>query len=179
MRRRLRSTVYFLILCAMLIAYAWIEGIGIGTREIRAANGEQVDVRDGDTLLIGQTRFRIYGIDAPELHQNCADATGRSWPCGVKSTDRLKALMATPGAACTPRARDRFGREIANCRTDAVPDVGRAMVSEGLAVAFGVGEESDYLGEEESAKSGRRGLWQGSFQRPRDWRDANPRGNGD
>ncbi|MBB5686144.1 thermonuclease family protein [Sphingobium boeckii] len=176
--RRLRSTIYLLILFALLIAYAWIERIGIGTQEIRAANGERVDVRDGDTLLIGATKFRVYGIDAPELHQNCTDATGRSWPCGVAATDRLKALMAAPGAGCTPRARDRFAREIATCRTDAVPDIGRVMVSEGLAVAFGVGEESDYLGEEAAAEAAKRGLWQGHFERPRAWRDAHPRGEG-
>ena len=156
-----------------------MEGIGTGTREIRVANGETVDVRDGDTLLIGQTKFRIYGIDAPELHQMCQDKAGKPWACGVDATDRLKALMAAPGVACTPLARDRFAREIATCRTDTVADVGQVMVSEGLAVAFGIGEESDYLGEEAAAQSAKRGLWQGAFQRPREWRDAHPRGETD
>lgn len=38
-------------------------------------------VIDGDTLAKGGERFRLLGIDAPELSQTCVRG-GESWPCG-------------------------------------------------------------------------------------------------
>ncbi|MGG2475553.1 thermonuclease family protein, partial [Rhizobium sp. BR5] len=41
-------------------------------------------VIDGDTLSKGSERFRLLGIDAPELAQTCLRG-GESWPCGAEA----------------------------------------------------------------------------------------------
>jgi endonuclease YncB( thermonuclease family) len=41
------------------------------------------------------------------------------------------------------------------------------MVRSGWAIAW---PGRDYQHEEEQARAARRGLWQGAFQRPEDWR---------
>ena len=46
-------------------------------------------VSDGDSLRSGRLKIRLYGIDAPELKQNCANAAGRRWACCVAARERL------------------------------------------------------------------------------------------
>jgi len=55
-----------------------------------------------------------------------------------------------------------------------VPDVGEAMVHDGDAVVLGFGR-SDYQELQDEAEAAKRGIWRGSFERPADWRAANPR----
>lgn len=40
---------------------------------------------DGDTLVVGGVRVRLYGVDAPESAQTCNDAGGKAYPCGALS----------------------------------------------------------------------------------------------
>ncbi len=52
-----------------------------------------VRLADGDSFRLGEHRYRLYGIDAPELHQDCKDADGKHGPaargpapsCGASS----------------------------------------------------------------------------------------------
>ncbi|MGH6781030.1 MAG: thermonuclease family protein [Sphingomonadaceae bacterium] len=173
--RWLRRLFAILVLIALILAYAWIEEIGIGAREHGAA-GQQVIVRDGDTLQIGKTEYRLSGIDAPEYRQDCADVAGRAWPCGRQARSRLAALVATGDLGCTPRATDRYGRAIATCRAKGAPDIAEAMVAAGLAINEGGFGEGDYAGIEAEARAAKRGIWQGRFTPPAEWRAAHPRG---
>ena len=47
-------------------------------------------VIDGDTLDIGTTRVRLFGIDAPESAQRCKDAKLAEWACGRSATRALE-----------------------------------------------------------------------------------------
>jgi endonuclease YncB( thermonuclease family) len=49
------------------------------------------------------------------------------------------------------------------------------MVRDGYAVVLGFGR-SDYQELQDEAEAAKRGIWRGSFERPADWRAANPRG---
>lgn len=171
--RRLRGIVAVLILIALLVLYAWSEEIGIGVRDL-VAGSERVDVRDGDTFLMGKTKVRISGIDAPELHQNCTDAAGKQWPCGKEALKTLEHLLRAPDLACTPRAIDRFGRSISECRNARIADVGAEMVRLGFAVSRNDRGEAPYADAEDEARAAKRGMWQGRFELPRNWRDAHP-----
>jgi endonuclease YncB( thermonuclease family) len=47
-------------------------------------------VVDGDTLVIGATKIRLEGIDAPETDQICLNLKGGHWTCGIEARDRLE-----------------------------------------------------------------------------------------
>lgn len=116
----------------------------------------QVAVVDGDTIDIGETRYRIHGIDAPEHGQKCS-ALSALWPCGKQATARLAALIEGRSIACDPIEGDGRGRIVAICRADG-EDIGAAMVESGFAWAF-TRYSDDYVGAETRARRARRGVW--------------------
>jgi endonuclease YncB( thermonuclease family) len=78
------------------------------------AFAESVRVVDGDTLKIDSVTYRLWGIDAPESRQPCADG----WPAGRAATEHLRALIGDRQVSCEPRTLDRYGRTVAICRAD-------------------------------------------------------------
>src|SRR5260221_14203314 len=46
-------------------------------------------VKDGDTLILGDTSYKLDGIDAPEPEQVCLDEKGTIWRSGVVGRERL------------------------------------------------------------------------------------------
>lgn len=161
---------------AMALANLWREGAATAAVPPSAFTG--VRAVDGDTLRAqhqGQDRrIRLAGIDAPELRQTCRDANGRGWSCGAAARMRLSALVARGPVACTPRGEDRYGRLLATCSSGDVADIGAALVRGGYAVNYGR-YTSDYAAAEGEARAARRGVWQGAFDNPEDWRHAKPR----
>ena len=133
-----------------------------------------VQVIDGDSLKTGGEQIRLIGIDAPEPHQTCRDAQSREWPCGRAARKRLAELVSKGGVTCTPHGKDRYGRTLAVCSAGNIPDVGEVLVREGYAVNFAL-SSSGYPAAERDARAARRGLWQGDFERPQDWRRRHPR----
>jgi endonuclease YncB( thermonuclease family) len=70
-------------------------------------------VTDGATIkLNGTTTWRLWGIDAPEARQTCADA----WAAGREATAALRRLIEVGFVACELRRHDRYGRSIGLCR---------------------------------------------------------------
>jgi endonuclease YncB( thermonuclease family) len=57
-------------------------------------------VIDGDTIDLNGTRWRLWGIDAPETHQACADG----WPAGLEATAAMGRLMEGKAVVCEFRA---------------------------------------------------------------------------
>jgi endonuclease YncB( thermonuclease family) len=131
---------------------------------------------DGDTLRAANgEEYRIFGIDAPELHQTCAEADDKAWLCGRAAKARLTTLIKGGNVACTVQAEDRFGRNVAVCSADGVPDLGEAMVRQGYAIDLGGAAGNPYAEAEAEARAEKRGIWRGTFERPADWRQAHPR----
>ncbi|HEV7344731.1 MAG TPA: thermonuclease family protein [Devosia sp.] len=126
-------------------------------------------VSDGDSFRLGQERVRLLGIDAPELSQECLMADGGRWPCGRAARDRMANLLAAGPADCRPEDVDQYDRLLATCLV-AGSDLGATLVREGLAISSG-----RYRSEETDARTGRRGIWAGDFDAPRDWRNDHPR----
>lgn len=120
-------------------------------------------VHDGDTLTVRATRIRLEGIDAPEHDQTCSRG-GKPYPCGREARDMLRRLAASGALACEGSEHDRYGRLLARCEVNG-RDVGEALVAAGWAVANG-----DYDAVEAAARRARRGIWDGAFEAPRDWR---------
>jgi endonuclease YncB( thermonuclease family) len=122
-------------------------------------------VNDGDTLTVSGERIRLVGIDAPELDQNC-QRDGGAYPCGRLSRSALAERIGGRAVTCRGAERDKYDRLLAECSAGGV-DLNAAQVRAGWAVAYG-----GYEREEGEARAARAGIWAGSFERPRAWRDA-------
>ena len=167
---RLLGIVIALIIVALIARWCGFE------QDIHFMIKDQVQAVDGDTLRSANAEVRLYGVDAPELYQTCIDADGKQWDCGRAAQAKLKSLVARRAVDCQPKARDKFNRVVGICWTSATPDLGEALVREGLAVNFGVGDApGPYAAAEAEAQAAKRGLWRGAFDKPYDWRQANPR----
>lgn len=128
-------------------------------------------VVDGDTLAIGATKVRLQGIDAPETDQVCLNANGIRWTCGIDARDQLAAHVAGREINCTSNGVDAYKRTLAICSL-AGDDLNAWMVQQGWALAY-VQYSSAYRHAEEDARANQRGLWQGAFIAPWDWRHRN------
>lgn len=127
-------------------------------------------VTDGDSIKIYGQRILIHGVDAPEQKQSCTYTNGEEWPCGSVATAFMSHLVANHIVSCEQRDVDRYGRIVAVCHAGGT-DVGDAMVYYGLALAYRR-YSSDYVATEDDAREGGRGMWQGVFVEPWDWRKA-------
>ncbi len=126
-----------------------------------------VRVINGDVLQIQGYIFRLYGIDAPEKNQSCADKNGRSYRCGLKSASWLRDWILDYELECRIMQQDERGNMIGICSLGQY-DIGAAMVTSGWAVAAtGIDIYRPY---ELEARKNKNGLWSGSFYRPEDWR---------
>ena len=121
---------------------------------------------DGDSLYVDGYEVRMVGIDAPEGQQNC-QRRGQDWPCGELSTRRLSTLINRQIVTCDVEGRDQHSRLLAVCRVGK-KNLNRAQVRNGWAVGYG-----GFKKEERAAKADKSGIWSGTFERPKSWRDRN------
>ena len=124
-------------------------------------------VIDGDTLVVDNEIYRLQGIDAPEIAQNCV-RNGKSWQCGVESADKIKALIVN-GVQCTRGGKVQHDRWIATCTTNDGINVNLWMVENGWAVAYREFSK-DYVDQKNAAKVESRGIWDSEFEVPKDYR---------
>ena len=156
-RRPLLDIVLWLLLAGAIAWLVW---------RLAAIEGVAVAI-DGDSLRLAGREIRLFGIDAPELHQNCRDENGRPWPCGRAARRELRRILRRGKLTCHGVDTDRYGREIALCRIGD-EDVAELLVRRGLAVALGAA--SPYAAAERAARAARRGIWRGEFETPATWR---------
>jgi endonuclease YncB( thermonuclease family) len=123
-------------------------------------------VIDGDSLRIGHIEIRLKGIDAPEGRQTC-ERDRATWRCGDAAASELRHLTQGGDVSCRIVEKDQFGRSLAFCEGEG-RDINRALVLSGAAIDYG-----HYRQEEAEARAAKRGLWAGTFERPRDWRRRN------
>ena len=158
----MRLPSIFITTCIVLsvVAWAW---------PVRAEVSGQARMIDGDSLEIGGTRVRLFGIDAPERGQSCREE-GKLWICGGLARVRLEERISRRTVVCEERDRDRYGRIVAVCRAGG-EDLNAWMVSEGWALAYRRYSEA-YVEEEARAKAAQQGIWRGDFVPPWDWRQG-------
>ena len=120
-------------------------------------------VVDGDTLRCDGERVRLWGMDAPELHgpSHAATFPDGDPPAWVAPAARLRLQALTNGrVVCTEATpRDRYGRMVARCASAAEPDLGRALVREGLAVDWPRYSHGAYAVDQRRAREAGQGLW--------------------
>jgi endonuclease YncB( thermonuclease family) len=126
---------------------------------------------DGNTLIIGPTKIRLARIYAPETDQICLNAKSIRWTCGIEARDQLAEHIAGREIICTSTGVDEYRRTLATCSL-AGEDLNGWMVEQGWALPY-FQHSFTYVRAEENARSQQRGLWQGAFIAPWDWRRRN------
>ena len=71
----------------------------------------EAKITDGDTIIIGSQRIRLYGIDAPEKNQKCKTKQRREWHCGIEAKNYLDKLVDQNKVFCFRKCeRNDFGK---------------------------------------------------------------------
>lgn len=161
--RRLADYALTVIVLGLLILLA----ARLDRIETRKTEGTAI-VNDGDTITLGGERIRMRGIDAPEYSQICR-RDGADYPCGRLARQSLVRLISGRPVSCTGWQRDRYGRLLGDCKAGG-KDLNRAQVEAGWAIAYG-----DFETEQAAARSGKSGIWAGTFDEPHDWRESHDR----
>lgn len=146
----------------------------LGVAAVPAPTGAQViagpaTAVDGDSLVVGGQKVRLFGIDAPEYTQTCR-RDGEVWECGRGAKAQLSALVEGEPVQCRRVATDSYGRAVSTC-TSGYGDLNRTMVEQGWAVAY-LEFSTDYVGAEHHARSNGLGIWGGEFELPSDYRHS-------
>lgn len=140
--------------------------LGIALQAFAQQSEGPAVVVDGDTLKFGHQRVRLYGIDAPELHQTC---DGGTWAAGRLARDALVGLIGGQPVACVAVVpRDRYGRPVSTCSVGKM-DLNGEMVERGWAWAF-TRYTDKYLAKEESAAGHESGIHAHNCKPAWDWR---------
>ncbi|RVT90311.1 thermonuclease family protein [Sphingomonas crocodyli] len=124
---------------------------------------------DGDTLVLGRLRIRLWGIDAPERAQICQTISHTNWPCGAKARTALAGLIARRPVACRSHGRDDYGRMVASC-TVGGHDIGGWLVLQGWALDYPRYSGGAHAALERTARAARRNIWAGTMLAPSKWR---------
>ena len=139
-------------------------------------------VVDGDTVHINSHKFRLEGIDAPEMRQQCKKESFKissligftfykDYSCGRVSKEKLITKIKTSEIKCISSSKDRYKRYIATCFKGKT-NLNQWMVRNGFAIAYRRYSKK-YVPDEEFAKENKLGLWQGKFMEPEKWRKLN------
>jgi endonuclease YncB( thermonuclease family) len=128
-------------------------------------------IREGDQIVIGSSRIRLAGIDAPSVDQLCLNTKGERWTCGVAARDELIKPAENKPWSCHVNRVDRRGRSVAKCEVDG-EDIQKWMVTSGWALSY-ARFSHDYDADEKAARDAKAGMWQGAFIAPWDWRVRN------
>ena len=145
---------------ALLAAVISLLAVGPATAEVRGMAG----VPDGDLLSVAGQRFRLFGIDAVELHQFCY-IDGKAWACGPVAIRTLEVMVALEPVTCRETG-EAAGAEMlwALCSVGG-RDISEAMVRAGMALANRAQSDA-YVAAEEAARTQGVGIWKSRFIEP-------------
>ena len=139
------------------------------------AEGRDIEVIDGDTIVIDGKVVDIAGMDAPELGQQCLHDSSFQ-DCGMSSAMQLRKyfVMAPFTVQCWPGDPERSAKEgdfpIVECGIGE-RDVAAAMITDGEALPIpGYSHRYDSLSTE--ADNAKIGIHGGDMVAPKDWRDG-------
>jgi len=135
------------------------------TSNILAA--ETIKIVDGDTIHIGNIKYRLFGIDAPEISQQCKK-DNKTILCGVDAKKMLENKIGKETPKCISQTKDKYNRVVAECFIQS-ENLSSYMVRSGYAVAYRK-YSSKFVEDEKYAKNNKLGIWSTKFQNPEEFR---------
>jgi endonuclease YncB( thermonuclease family) len=163
-RHPIRSTRPALRLIALLAATALL------ANPVRAASPI---VRDANTIQLGDTTYRLDGVDAPELDQVCIDDHADPWSCGVDARDQLTKLVGGHAIHCDDLGADKAHRKrhlgLCTVAGEAL-SLNQQLIQLGFAMNFQPSAKSRFDKDQAAAKDDRKGIWKGCFVAPQEFR---------
>lgn len=133
----------------------------------------KAQVVTGSVLKIKGIYVQLLGIDAPNPEQTCSNIRGISYSCGKKSITWLQDWLQGQSVKCNVIGDIVQHRATGVCFLGQY-DIAAAIVSAGWAVAYNK-NTNVYEPYEQQARENLKGMWNGRFYRPSDWRELKKR----
>jgi endonuclease YncB( thermonuclease family) len=130
-------------------------------------------IKDGGTIQLAGSTYRLDGIDAPEFDQMCVDDHADPWACGVEARDALAKLIAKREVRCRDLGADPTTgkRRIGICTVDGeTTSLNQNIVVQGFALNFEPAAKGRFKADEAAARDALAGLWKGCFVAPAEFR---------
>ena len=167
-----RKAIILIIICSIFFVLTYKD---VKSEEIKEISGN-AQIIDGDTIKINSKKIRLHGIDAPEFNQKCKKpyltiiffTFTKDYPCGKISTQKLQKKINNKVITCKILDIDRYKRLIGECYKRNL-NLNSWLVSNGYAVAYRKYSKK-YISNEINAKNEKKGLWQGKFEMPWEFR---------
>ena len=124
-------------------------------------------IKDGGTIQLAGSTYRLDGIDAPELDQICVDDRADPWACGVEARDRLAKLIGKRDVRCRDLGADpTYGkRRIGICTVDGEnTSLNQMLVREGFALNFEPAAKGRFKADEAAARAAHCGALERLFR---------------
>lgn len=173
MKNKKNNIILWLIfLCACSIFGVEINKKPVAKKEkgeIQQISGKAI-ISDGDTIKIDGKRIRLLEIDTPETTQKCNDKNDKKYLCGIMAKEYLIQLIGENDVMCEYEKLDIYKRILGQCYVNGI-SINAKMVESGMAVVFSYSKFDDNLKKlQEDARKNKRGIWQGKFELPKDYR---------
>ena len=122
----------------------------------------------GSVIKIKGIYVKLLGIEAPDLDQSCSDQYGRSYACGKRAKSWLQDYINNSEVKCHILGNIVRRKATGVCFLGEY-DIAAVISNAGWAVAHTKNTDM-YIAYENQAMEKKRGLWEGKFYRPHDWR---------
>ncbi|WP_440907935.1 thermonuclease family protein [Candidatus Pelagibacter sp.] len=167
-----KKAIILIIICSIFFILTYKD---VKSEEIKEISGN-AQIIDGDTIKINSKKIRLHGIDAPEFKQMCKKpyltisffTFTKDYPCGKISTQKLQKKINNKVITCKILDIDRYKRLIGECYKRNL-NLNSWLVSNGYALAYRKYSKK-YISNEINAKNEKKGIWQGKFEMPWDFR---------
>jgi endonuclease YncB( thermonuclease family) len=135
---------------------ALVFGASSFAAEVLTVPHDQIAVVSGDTIQIGGDQYRLAGIHAPELDQQC-EHRNHAWACGLAAADKLRKLLVleTSPIACVIQRATKT--PVATCLVND-RDISILMLRSGSVAAL-AGAAPYYTAAEDQAQQASLGIW--------------------
>lgn len=137
-----RPTTEMLVGLLIVILVAFGISLCMGPAHAARAKRTGLSVYDGDTFSIAQERFRIAGVDAPEIgwRARCPEEL----ELATKAREEVRAFMARPYVLRKAPGRDRYGRTLIYVEVEG-KGLTEHLIASGLGVPYkGRGKRMDW-----------------------------------